>query len=617
MKKRLIDFAVVLLALPLSYWLRLESGVLDFEPDMLKTIMFLVPVTVMTLIAVPISAQTWHKVGIRDMVALLKVAGFMGLILLIFKFATGAWVTIPKSVLLIYPALTMLMLSVPRLMARYLFEEKGRRMAGQYGGRQRVLIIGAGNAGALIAREIFRHPESNIRPIGFLDDDITKKGVSIMGLSVIGKIDDLQDLVFEHKIDEILITMPSAPGDVIRQIVKEAQDCKVKYRILPGLYNLLNGDISLSRLRNVDVEDLLRRDPIHLETDSIAGYLKGQVVLVTGSGGSIGSEIVRQVASFNPSHVIMLGRGENSIFEAAQEARSRFPRLNLTTVIADVKDKESLDRVFRAHLPKVVFHAGAHKHVHFMEQNPSQAIFNNVVGTRNLVELSLEHGVERFVNISTDKAVNPTSVMGASKRVAEFVVEWASVRARKGQSLVSVRFGNVLGTRGSVVPIFKKQIAEGKPITVTHPDMTRYFMTIPEASQLVLQAGGIADNGAVYVLDMGKPVKIVDLAKDLIRLSGLEVEKDIRIIYKGIQPGEKLFEELLTAEEGTSATRHEKIFMARKRGLPEERYQDLIDNLIQAAHQHDGDRIRQALKRLIPTYTYSLQSESTDRKSVV
>lgn len=611
MKKRLIDFTVLLAALPLAYWLRLESNLLAFETDMLKTILFLFPMAIVALAYFPISAQTWHKVGIRDMVALLKVAGFMGFVLILFKLATGDWVAIPKSVLFVYPALTVLLLSVPRLLARYLFEEKGRRAAGHFSGRQRVLIVGAGNAGALIAREIFRHPESNIQPVGFIDDDVTKKGVTIMGLSVLGELKDLPELVLEHRIGEILITMPSAPGDVIRQIVHIAQEAKVKYRILPGLYHLLNGDVSMSRLRNVDVEDLLRRDPIQLEMESIIGYLKDQVVLVTGAGGSIGSEIVQQMTVFNPAHIIMLGRGENSIFEAAQEVRARFPRLNVTTIIADVKDKDSLEQVFRAHLPKVVFHAGAHKHVHFMEQHPSQAIFNNVMGTRNLVELALKYGVERFVNISTDKAVNPTSVMGASKRVAEFVVEWASVRAKKDQSFVSVRFGNVLGSRGSVVPIFKKQIAEGNPITVTHPDMTRYFMTIPEASQLVLQAGGIADNGAVYVLDMGEPVKIVDLAKDLIRLSGLEVEKDIPIIYKGIQPGEKLFEELLTSEEGTSATRHKKIFMARKRGLPEERHQDLIDNLIHAAHQYDGERIRKALKWLIPTYDYVESTESS------
>jgi FlaA1/EpsC-like NDP-sugar epimerase len=610
MKKRLIDISVVLTALPLAYWLRLESGLLAFEPDMLKTLLFLFPMAIVALVYFPISAQTWHKVGIRDMVALIKVSVTMGLGLLFFKLAAGAWVKVPQSVLLIYPSVTLLLLSLPRLLARYLFEERGRRAAGHSSGRQRNLIVGAGNAGALIAREIFRHPESNIRPIGFLDDDVTKKGVTIMGLSVMGNIKDLPELVQKHQIDEILIAMPSAPGDVIRQIVELAQATKVKYRILPGLYNLLNGDVSMSRLRNVDVEDLLRRDPIQLEMESIADYLKNQVVLVTGAGGSIGSEVVRQVAVFNPSHVIMLGRGENSIFEAAHEIRARFPRLNLTTVIADVKDKESLEQVFKAHKPKVVFHAGAHKHVHFMEKNPSQAIFNNVLGTRNLVELALSHNVERFVNISTDKAVNPTSVMGASKRVAEFVVEWASVRAKKDQSFVSVRFGNVLGSRGSVVPIFKKQIAEGKPITVTHPDMTRYFMTIPEASQLVLQAGGIAENGAVYVLDMGEPVRIVDLAKDLIRLSGLEVEKDIRIIYKGIQPGEKLFEELLTAEEGTSATRHKKIFMARKRGLPEDRYQDLLDELIQAAHHHDDILIRVALKKLIPTYGFEPEMKS-------
>ncbi len=608
MKKRLIDFSILLATLPLAYWLRLESGVSAYEPDLLKILLFLFPAGILTLIAIPISAQTWHKVGIRDMVALLKVAAAIGLSLVLFKFIVGTWVTIPRTVLVLYPSLTVLTLSLPRLLARYLFEERGRRIAGQYGGRQRVLIIGAGSAGSMIAREIFRHPESNIRPIGFLDDDTTKKGMSIMGLSVLGKIKNLPELVQTHAIDEILITMPSAPGEVIRQIVKVAQETKVKFRILPGLYNLLNGDVSMSRLRKVEVEDLLRRDPVKLEMDSIASYLKNQVVLVTGAGGSIGSEIVRQMALFNPSLIVMLGRGENSIFEAAQDIRANFPQLHVTTVIADVKDKESMKHIFETYRPKVVFHAGAHKHVHFMENNPAQAIFNNVVGTRNLVELALDYSVERFVNISTDKAVNPTSVMGASKRVAEFVVEWASVRAGRGQSFVSVRFGNVLGSRGSVVPIFKKQIAEGKPITVTHPDMTRYFMTIPEASQLVLQAGGIADNGAVYVLDMGEPVRIVDLAKDLIRLSGLEVEKDIPIIFKGIQPGEKLFEELLTAEEGTSSTRHKKIFMARKRGLPVDRYQDLISELIYAAQQHDGEQIRESLKKLIPTYAYEIQS---------
>ena len=434
-----------------------------------------------------------------------------------------------------------------------------------------------------------------------------------MGLRVLGKLQELETLIPKHQVDEVLIAMPSASGDVIRSVVMAADDAKVKHRILPALYTLLNGEVSINRLRKVDVEDLLRRDPIRLDLDPISGYLANQVVLVTGAGGSIGSEIVRQIAAFHPKEVVLLGRGENSIFETVNGLESRYPHLKLVTCISDVRDWDSLEHLFETHRPSVVFHAAAHKHVHLMERNPAQAILNNVVGTRNLVELALKYDVHRFVNVSTDKAVNPTSVMGASKRVAEYLVEHAASQAKMGQSFVSVRFGNVLGSRGSVVPIFKRQIAEGLPITVTHPDMTRYFMTIPEASQLVLQAGGLAENGAVYVLDMGKPVKIVDLAKDLIRLSGLEVGKDIDIVYKGIQPGEKLFEELLTAEEGTTATRHSKIYMARKQGLPDEAFERSIEELVDAARSMDGARIRQALKRLIPTYR--LEESAPERKA--
>lgn len=613
MRKRLIDVLLVLLAIPIAYTLRLEIGVLEYVPDLMMTTIAMLPFALAVLTYKPISAQTWHKVGIRDMVALLRVAAFLGVSLLVVKLLTGDLVAVPKSVLLMYPSLVLLFLSIPRLLSRYLFEEKGRKMAGQYGGRQRVLIVGAGDAGAAIVREIFRHPEMNIRPVGFVDDDPAKQGVIIMGLRVLGRITELDTLIGRHQIDEVLIAMPSASGDVIRKVVTVADEANVKHRILPALYTLLNGEVSINRLRKVDVEDLLRRDPVRLDLDPISGYLAGQVVLVTGAGGSIGSEIVRQIASFHPKKVVLLGRGENSIFEAVSGLEARYPHLKLVTCISDVRDKESLEHLFKTYRPSVVFHAAAHKHVHFMERNPAQAILNNVMGTRNLVELALKYDVHRFVNVSTDKAVNPTSVMGASKRIAEYIVENASTQAKMGQSFVSVRFGNVLGSRGSVVPIFKRQIAEGLPITVTHPDMTRYFMTIPEASQLVLQAGGLAENGAVYVLDMGTPVKIVDLAKDLIRLSGLEVGKDIDIVYKGIQPGEKLYEELLTAEEGTTATRHSKIFMARKQGLPDEGFEHSIEELVDAARSMDEARIRTTLKRLIPTY--QLNQSASDRKA--
>jgi FlaA1/EpsC-like NDP-sugar epimerase len=382
-------------------------------------------------------------------------------------------------------------------------------------------------------------------------------------------------------------------------VVDLAREANVAYRIIPGVFEILSGKVGISQIRSVSLEDLLRRDPVKLETSQIAGYLEGRTVLVTGAGGSIGSEIVRQVCRFAPKKLVLLGRGENSVYLIQQELRRTYPEVDVEAVIGDVRDLTTLRRAFSSFLPQVVFHAAAHKHVPLMEDNPWEAIINNVRGTSNVVELCLEFEVERLVNVSTDKAVNPTSVMGASKRCAEFLVQRGAVRA-KGQ-FVSVRFGNVLGSRGSVIPLFQEQIKAGGPVTVTHPDMTRYFMTIPEASQLVLQAGGLAENGAVYVLDMGEPVKIVDLAKDVIRLSGYEVGRDIEIKFSGVRPGEKLFEELLTAEEGTSASKHTKIFIAKEVAMPSQ-FETNLEQLYTAAANQDGEGVRSMLKKLIPTF---------------
>ena len=337
------------------------------------------------------------------------------------------------------------------------------------------------------------------------------------------------------------------------------------------MYEILSGNVLISQLRDVEVEDLLRREPVEMDREGIAEYLRGKIVLVTGGGGSIGSEIIRQVANFMPGKVVLLGRGENSLYEFERELERACPALVHETVVADIRNREKLEQVFARFRPQVVFHAAAHKHVPLMEANPDEAVFNNVIGTKNLVDMALKFGVERFVNISTDKAVNPTSVMGASKRLSEFLVKWAATQAAAGQSFVSVRFGNVLGSRGSVVPIFKNQIRLGGPVTVTHPEVKRFFMTIPESAQLVLEAARLGENGCVYVLDMGEPIRIIDLARDLIRLSGFEPEMDIPITFTGLRPGEKLFEELLTPDEGGAATRHDQIFVTQGLDAGDER----------------------------------------------
>ncbi len=481
-----------------------------------------------------------------------------------------------------------------RILARLLAERVRSRDATT---QKRVLIVGAGSAGSLIAREMQRHPEAGLRPIGFLDDDPGKQRQWVVGLPVFGPVSSLPAIAAREDADEVLIAVPSVAGDFIRRVIDLARESQVSYRIIPGVFEILSGNVNINQIRDVNLEDLLRRPPVHLNTTEIADYLKGRVILVTGAGGSIGSELVRQISRYEPAILLLFGRGENSIFGIQQELTRTCPNLKQIGLIGDVRDEARLRQVFETYRPQVVFHAAAHKHVPLMEQTPSEAILNNVIGTRNVVALCLEFDVSRLVNVSTDKAVNPTSVMGASKRVAEMVVSAGAARARETQAFVSVRFGNVLGSRGSVVPTFMAQIRSGGPITVTHPEMVRYFMTIPEASRLVLQAGGLAENGKVYVLNMGDPVKIADLARDVIRLSGV---RNVDIVYSGVRPGEKLYEELLTASEGIDATTHKEIFSAKLAPVDAEQMDRQLRLLAQHAAHPDPDAIRALLAELIP-----------------
>ncbi|MGI6783497.1 MAG: SDR family NAD(P)-dependent oxidoreductase [Aminivibrio sp.] len=551
--------------------------------------------------------QSWRDVGVRDLTRLGRAVTAFTLTASATGFLLGDIYRIPRSIPLIDGLLLLTVWGGARLLVRLFLEGRVRGATG--GGRsKRVLIVGAGDAGTMIVREMLRHPESGLAPVGFLDDDKGKRGTTFVGFPVLGSVKDLPYAVRAKNVDEILIAIPSARGDEVRAILETARKTAIPARIIPGIWEVLSGRVSISQIRDVEVEDLLNREPVRLDLDEIAGYITGRTVLVTGAGGSIGSEIVRQMLPFEPRKVILLGRGENSLFQLEQELKETCGLHNFSVVVADVRNRERLARVFKNHSPSVVFHAAAHKHVPLMEGNPEEAVLNNVFGTLNMAELALEHGVEAFVNISTDKAVNPASVMGASKRAAEMAVRAAADRAPEGSAFVSVRFGNVLGSRGSVIPTFREQIRRGGPITVTHPEMTRYFMTIPEAAQLVLQAGGMKQNGSVFVLDMGEPVRILDLADDLIRLSGLEPGNDIDIVFTGIRPGEKLFEELLTAEEGTEASKYKKIFVAKNNGQPDD-LPALLETLRKAAEEEDGRAIRRTLAEIIPRATLGATGE--------
>lgn len=429
------------------------------------------------------------------------------------------------------------------------------------GNANNILIVGAGTAGNMALKELNRHQgELSSRLIGFLDDDSEKQNCSINGIKVLGPISKLEETCRRYNINEVIIAMPSAPRHTIRSIINTCSHLQVKTKILPAVHDLIAGKVSVSSLREVNIEDLLKRDPVDLDIDNIAGYIKGKTILVTGAGGSIGSELCRQILKFEPAKLTLLDHSENNIYEIYRELIANHSSEKLNPVIADIQDRRKIFEVAEEIKPDVVFHAGAHKHVPLMEKNPGEAVKNNIFGTQNTAEAAHEIRAERFVLVSTDKAVNPKSVMGATKRAAEMIVQILALKSET--KFCAVRFGNVLASSGSVIPLFKEQIRKGGPVTVTHPDMTRYFMTIPEACQLVIEAGSMGKEGEVFLLDMGEPVKIIDLAKDLIKLSGYEPQNDIPITFTGVREGEKIFEELLTKEEEVSATQHDRIYTA-------------------------------------------------------
>ncbi|ASS76726.1 polysaccharide biosynthesis protein [Tumebacillus algifaecis] len=604
-----LDACIAAMAVTLAYCLRFDFQVL---PQFMSAFPYLLLMHVVLTPIIFYAMKMYHSVleyaSIGELKTILKATVVAGLILTLIQqmiHLQVEWFVVPRTVLLLTWLLTLLGVGGMRL-AQRMFRDAVARTEPSL---PSVLIVGAGSAGVLIARELKTSPYSTLNPVAFIDDDLKKQGLSILGLPVVGGRSKIPHAVEKYGVQKILIAIPSALEKETAQILEICKLTNCQISTLPRVADIVAGKVSVNMIREVSVEDLLGREAVTVDLEGVASYVSDQVVLVTGAGGSIGSELCRQISKFAPKQLLLLGHGENSIYEIELELRNKFPALPLVTIIADIQDRKRLNAVFDTYRPSVVFHAAAHKHVPLMERNPQEAIKNNVLGTMHVAECAHEYGAKRFVMISSDKAVNPTSVMGVSKRVAEMVIQGLD-RISQTQ-FVAVRFGNVLGSRGSVIPIFKRQILAGGPVTVTHPDMVRYFMTIPEASQLVVQAGALAEGGEIFILDMGAPVNIADLARDLIRLSGLRPEEDIDIVYTGIRPGEKLFEEILTNEEGTEETKHNRIFVGRPLDFSWEELQFMIKRLEQMAFAPDVERKAEAIKALfkqiVPTYLWKPQ----------
>ncbi len=465
----------------------------------------------------------------------------------------------------------------------------------------RVLIIGAGCAGEMVVKELEKNPQLNKKAVAIIDDDITRIGDQVSGVDIVGTRNSILKIVKLYKIDEIIFSIANISKKGKKEIIDICKNTNCKIKTIPGIYEIIDGKVDIKQVRDVEIEDLLGREPIEVDFNLMGSYIQDSTILVTGAGGSIGSELCRQIANIMPKKLIMLDNYENNLYSIQQELIRKYgDSIKMIAVVASIREQKRIEKIFDKYRPEVVFHAAAHKHVPLMENSPGEAIKNNIFGTLNVAMLSSKYNVKRFLLISTDKAVNPTNVMGATKRAAEMIIQ--SLNEESKTEFVAVRFGNVLGSNGSVIPLFKKQIEEGGPVTVTHPKIIRYFMTIEEAVGLVIQAGGMAKGGEIFVLDMGEPVKILDLAKNLIRLSGFEPDVDIKIVFTGLRPGEKLYEELLMSEEGLLDTKHKKIFIGRPIDFDKNDLQKYLIELRNIVLEEDDELMEQAMKNLVPTF---------------
>ncbi|MEN6508725.1 MAG: nucleoside-diphosphate sugar epimerase/dehydratase [Smithella sp.] len=610
----LTDIVIFVLALSGAYLIRFEA-LPETIPvqQVFHLLLWIVPLKFAIFFFFDLYRGMWRYTSVGDFWALVRACLVSTVLVMVIIWATKSFKGYSRGVFLIDLLLTFILTGGARMAIRSYFAV---RMSSEPITRMRdkvklirVLIIGAGAAGEKILREILDNYTLHYDVVGFIDDDFTKQGRSIHGIPVLGNVSHLQKVLQKEDIQQILIAIPSASGDQIRRIVEACQKCNTSYKILPGIGHLIDGRVSVKLLRDISYEDLLGRSPVQLDTEGIRNYLDGKTILVTGCGGSIGSELCRQIVKYQPGKLILLDSSESNLFQIQMEMQNEYYYRHAEAVLGQVQDEVLMNSVFEKFKPMVVFHAAAYKHVPMMEKNPWQAVTNNIIGSRVLMETALRHQVDRFVVVSTDKAVRPTNVMGASKRVTELIMQ--SLQGNHTR-FMAVRFGNVVGSSGSVIPFFRRQIEQGGPVTVTHPEVNRFFMTIPEASQMILQAGTMGEGGEIFILRMGTPVKIADMARDLIRLSGKEPDVDIKIVFTGLREGEKLYEELITVGEDILPTGHKKVMVLRSSShlneagyLQEARkrlYRD-IDELAELAARHDAKGIKVKLKVIVPEFT--------------
>ncbi len=609
------DACLFAIAITMAYLVRFEFNLEQTEISQIKSILFwLVPIKIFCFLGFGLYRGMWRYTSVRDFWRLAQASALsmllsMAVILYSYRFSGYS-----RAVFLMDGILTFLLTGGLRMFIRSYFVAQARRKLVpvtflEQEESKSVLIIGAGDAGEKILREIFDNDQLYYDVAGFIDDDPDKQGRAIHGVPILGPINKLTEIVSREKVDEVLIAIPSATGTQMRHIVESCESCKVAYKTLPGIGEIIDGRVSLKVLRDVSYEDLLGRLPVRLDIPRINNIFYDRTVLITGCGGSIGSELCRQVLRFHPRSLILVDASESNLFHVQMELHHELHYHNYQPILGQVQDESLMKAVFEKYRPQVVFHAAAYKHVPMLEKNPWEAVFNNIIGSRVVMEKAIEYGVERFVLVSTDKAVKPTNVMGASKRVSELLLP--SFRGN-GTRFMAVRFGNVVGSSGSVVPLFRRQIELGGPVTVTHPDVTRYFMTIPEAAQLIIQAGSMGEGGEIFILEMGTPVKIADMARDLIKFSGKEPDRDIQIVFTGLREGEKLHEELTTSGEDVVITGHEKIMMLRPSGA----YNGCTDSaslrdwlngelekLCDAALKHNAQDIKETLRKIVPEYS--------------
>ena len=600
-----------------SHLLRFNFQVPEGAPGLsIRVIPLIIFVKIVSFYFFDVYQGMWRYTGLQDLINIVKASISSSLVVFFLFYLTQELVGFARSVFVIDWILTLLFIGGLRFSIRlYYWVGTGdesvriniRRFVPSKRQKQNsaknLLIIGAGDAGEKIYREIRDNARLHYRTVGFVDDNPSKTGKKIHGVPILGTISELETLSRTANAEEILIAVPSATSRQIRKIVTHCEGCGIPFKTLPGMGELINGKVSVKAIRDVAYPDLLGRETIHLEEELIGGYLKDSRVLITGAGGSIGSELCRQVCRFSPASVVLYDTAESPLYAIELELKRVFPYIEIVPLLGDVCDRHQLSVAFDRYKPSVVFHTAAYKHVPVLELQPWKAVTNNIIGARNLVEIAKEHAISRFITVSTDKAVRPSNVMGASKRAVELLVQGQNGCDLTDIPFMIVRFGNVVGSVGSVVPLFREQIESGGPVTVTHPDVTRYFMTIPEACQLILQSGAMGKGGEIFILDMGRPIKIVDMARDLIRLSGFTPDEDIEIKFTGLRPGEKLTEELITEGEGIDPTYHEKIMVLGGQVCDQDFLNGAMDDLADLAVDQDGEGIKMKLKEVIPEYT--------------